>query len=72
MQIVSNGDNLYEISIPVFWKKKNNKKKKKYHQFVVVWISRESGKGQAISIFIDAETVAQVNKNQQHKIEFTW
>ena len=32
MQIVSIGDNLHEMSNPVFWKMKN---KKKYHQFVI-------------------------------------
>ena len=26
MQIVSNGDNLHEITNPVFWEKKNKKK----------------------------------------------
>ena len=29
MQIVSNGDNLVEMSNPVFWKNNNNKKKNK-------------------------------------------
>ena len=36
MQVVSIGDNLHEMSNPVFWEK--------YHQFVVSWISPESGK----------------------------
>ena len=40
MQIVSNGDNLHEISKSVFWENK-----KKYHQFFACWISPESGKG---------------------------
>ena len=29
MQIVSLGENLHEMSIPIFWKKKKKKKKKK-------------------------------------------
>ena len=41
MQIVSIGDNLHDISKPVFL----IKNKKKYHQFVICWISQESGKG---------------------------
>ena len=41
MQIASNGDNLHETSNTVFWGKKENK----CHQFVVWWISSESGKG---------------------------
>ena len=40
MQIVSYGDNLHEMSDPVF-----GKIKKKYCQFVVCWTSPESGKG---------------------------
>ena len=40
MQIVSIGDNLHEISHPVFWDKEE-----KNHQFVFRWISQESGKG---------------------------
>ena len=40
MQIISNGDNLHEMSNPVFWENK-----KKYRLFVVCWISPESGKG---------------------------
>ena len=35
MQIVSNTDNLHEMSNPVFYEK--------YHQFVMSWISPESG-----------------------------
>ena len=31
MQIVSNEDNLHEMSNPVFWEE--------YHQYVVCWIS---------------------------------
>ena len=41
---ISIGDNLHEISNPVFREKK---KKKKNHQFVVCWISPETGKGQS-------------------------
>ena len=41
MQIVSNGDNLLEISNPVFW----GKNKKKCHQYVICKISPDSGKG---------------------------
>ena len=41
MQIVSKGDNLYEISNPVFRKKKKKKKKKKKNKklidYVVCW-----------------------------------
>ena len=40
MQIVPNGDSLHEMSKPVPWEKEE-----KYHQFVVCWISPESGKG---------------------------
>ena len=40
MQIVSSGDNLHEMSNPVFWEKKE-----KYRQFVVCWIRRECGNG---------------------------
>ena len=40
MQIVSNGDNLHEISDLVFWEKLE-----KYHQFVDCCINQESGKG---------------------------
>ena len=40
MQIVSMGDNLHEMSKPVFWEKQE-----KYHLFVVYWISSESVKG---------------------------
>ena len=36
MQIVSNGDNLYEMSNPVFWEK---------YQFVICWIHPQSGEG---------------------------
>ena len=43
MQIVY-GDNLHEISKPIFREKKLKKKKEKY-QFVVCWIGPESGKG---------------------------
>ena len=39
MQIVSIEDNLHEMSNPVFWKKEEQ-----YHQFVIYWISLESGK----------------------------
>ena len=39
MQIVSNGDNLHEMSSPVFWEKN----KKNITNFVVCWISQESG-----------------------------
>ena len=39
MQIVSNGDNLHEMSNLVFWEKN-----KKNIKFVVCWISPESGK----------------------------
>ena len=42
MQIVSLGDNLHEMSNPVFLGKK---KKEKYHQFSICWISLESDKG---------------------------
>ena len=52
MQIVSNGDNLHEMSNPVlgdnlhemsnpvFWENLET-----YHQFVVCWISLDIGKG---------------------------
>ena len=40
MQIVSDENNLYEMS-NLF----SGKKKEKYHQFVVCWISTESNKG---------------------------
>ena len=40
MQIVSNGDNLNEMSNPVFCEKYDT-----YHQFVVSCISPENGKG---------------------------
>ena len=40
MQIVSIGDNLHEMSNPVFWEKYE-----KYHQYVVGRIGPESGKG---------------------------
>ena len=33
MQIVSNGNNLHEMSKPVFWKKKKKKKKKERKRF---------------------------------------
>ena len=33
---ITNGDNLHNVSNPVSWEK--------YHQFVVCWISPESGK----------------------------
>ena len=39
MQIVSNTDNLHEMSNPVICEKW-----KEYHQFIVFWISPESGK----------------------------
>ena len=39
MQIVSIGDNLHEMSNPVFWEKKE-----KNHQFVVCWICPEHAK----------------------------
>ena len=42
MQIVSNRDNLHEISNPVFWEKK---KSEKYNQLAVCWIIPENGKG---------------------------
>ena len=49
MQIVSNGDNLLEMSNHAYGKKqkktKKKKKKKKTRQFVFFWISPESGKG---------------------------
>ena len=52
IQIVSKGENLHEISIPVFWEKSelletiyikcqillSGKNKKEYKQFVVCWI----------------------------------
>ena len=38
MQIVSLGDNLYEMPKPIFWEKL---KKKKNNQFVVCWICPE-------------------------------
>ena len=38
MQIVSIGDNLHEMSNPVFWEKWE-----KYHQFAFCWIIQESG-----------------------------
>ena len=40
MQIVSNGDNLHEMSNPNLWEKQE-----KIHKLVVCWISPESGKG---------------------------
>ena len=40
MQIVSIGDNLHEMSNPVF-----SEKSEKYHQFAICQISQESGKG---------------------------
>ena len=40
MQTVSNGDNLPEIPISVFWEKYE-----KYHHFGICWICPESGKG---------------------------
>ena len=40
MQTVSNGDSLHEISNHIFWEKEEN-----YNQFVICWISPESGKG---------------------------
>ena len=43
MQIVSIGDNLQEMSKPVFWEKLE-----KYHQVVVCWISPDSCKGKII------------------------
>ena len=46
MQIVSLGDNLRDMSKPVFWENK-----KKYHQFVNFWISPESDKGQSSNSF---------------------
>ena len=36
MQIVSNGDNMLEISNSVFWEKQE-----KYYQFVVCWNNPE-------------------------------
>ena len=42
MQMVLSGDNLQEMSIPIFWEKK--KTKRKNHQFVVCWICPESDK----------------------------
>ena len=36
MQIVSWGDNLHEMSKPVF--------SEKYHEFIICWISPETGK----------------------------
>ena len=44
MQIVSNGDNMHEMSNSIFWGKK------KIHQFVVCWISPENGKGKALEL----------------------
>ena len=43
MQIVSIGDNLHEMSEPVF--QKNKTKQETYHQSVVYRISPESGNG---------------------------
>ena len=40
MQIVSTGDNLHEMSSPV-----TCEKFEKYYQFVICWISLESGRG---------------------------
>ena len=40
MQIVSIGDNLHEISEPIFLEKYE-----KYHQFGICWICLESGNG---------------------------
>ena len=40
MKIVSNGDNVHDMSNPVFWEKLEIIK-----QFIVCWISAESGKG---------------------------
>ena len=37
------GHNLHEMSYPVYWEKKE-----KYHQFVVCWMSPESGKGKEL------------------------
>ena len=42
MQIVSLGDNLHEISYPIFWEKWKNIYT---YQFVICWISLEEGKG---------------------------
>ena len=39
MQIVSLGDNLHEMSKPIFWANK------KYHQFVICWICTENVNG---------------------------
>ena len=39
MQIVSTGDNLHEMSNPVFFEKEE-----KYHQFVICWSNPQSGK----------------------------
>ena len=41
LQIVSNGDNLHAMSLPVFW----GKIRKNITQFAVCWIIPESGKG---------------------------
>ena len=40
MQIVSNGDNLHEMSNPIF-----REKKEKYHQFIICCISPDCTKG---------------------------
>ena len=40
MQIVSLGDNLHEMSEPIFWKKQE-----KYHKSVVFQIIQSFGKG---------------------------
>ena len=39
MQIICNGDNLHELSKPIFWEndQKKKKKKKKKNQNVVCW-----------------------------------
>ena len=41
MQIVSDGDNLHDMSKPIFLKKK----KKKKENIVICWICQESGNG---------------------------
>ena len=43
MQIVSNGDNMHEMSNPVFWRKKEYEKK--HQHFVVCGSSLERGNG---------------------------
>ena len=62
MQIVSTGNNLHEISKPIFWEKQ-----KKYHPFVVCWICAKRMmmvNGLAIGIKVYAITIPETRPDR--------